>query len=51
MAAQYPVEAQPDIECSSYIFIIKYELGIKIYINAVFSFCFWLLVFFNSKSY
>lgn len=43
MAAQYPAETQSDIECNSYVFIIKSELGIKIYINATFSFCgdFW----------
>lgn len=53
MTAQYPAEAQPDIDCSSYVFIIKPELGIKIYINVVFSFCrdFCGIRFFNSKSY
>lgn len=54
MTAQYPVETQSDIECSSYVFIIKSELGIKIYINA--AFCFWghflwlLGFFFNPNS-
>lgn len=39
VAAQYPAEPQPAIEIRSYIFIIKSELGIKICINAAFSFC------------
>lgn len=52
MAAQYPAEPQPAIEIRSYIFIIKSELGIKICINAAFSFCrFIMAFFFKPKSY